>query len=97
MEIIRLPLGEQATIDADCIRIEEQVSGTYKLTGSAMCAGTDEGDSVSIVGDGLEFESVEEAEATGVAWAREVGVERLFVSTGTRAHPLVLMEIDKPL
>jgi hypothetical protein len=97
MEIVRLPLGEQASVDADCIRIEEQVSGTYKLTASAMCAGRDEGDSVSIVGDGLEFASVELAEATGVAWATGVGVERLFVSTGTCAHPLELMEIDKPL
>lgn len=61
-----------------------------------MCAGTDDGESASIVG-GLVFGSVEEAEATGAAWAENVGVERLFVSTGTLAHPLELIEIDKPL
>lgn len=97
MEIIKLPVGKQASVDADCIRIEEQSSGTYKLTASALCVATDEGESVSIVGDGLEFETVEHAEATGVAWAAEVGVERLFISTGTCAHPLEAIDIDEPL
>lgn len=97
MEIVKLPLGEQASADADCIRIEEQKVGSYKLTATAMCSGTDDGESVSIVGSGLEFETAEEAEATGLAWAAEVGVQRLFVSTGTCAHPLDLIEIDEPL
>ena len=97
MEIVRLPIGEQASVDADCIRIEEQASGTYRLTASALCAASDEGESVSIVGDGLEFETVEQAEATGVAWAAEVGVEQLFVSTGTCAQPLETIAIDEPL
>lgn len=96
MKIIRLPIGEQASVDADCIRIEEQSSGTYQLTASAMCRGTDDGESVTILG-GLVFATVEEAEAAGLAWAAEVGVERLFVSTGTRQRPLELTEIDGPL
>lgn len=97
MDVIKLRVGKQAAIDADCIRIEEQPSGTYRLTASALCAATDEGESVSIVGDGLEFETVEQAEATGVAWAAEVGVEQLFVSTGTCAQPLEPIDIDEPL
>jgi len=96
MEIVRLPVGKQASLDADCIRIEEQPGATYKLTASAMCTGADDGESVSIVG-GPVFGTAEEAETTGVAWAVNVGVERLFVSTGTLAHPLELTEIDKPL
>lgn len=36
MEIVRLPLGEQAPVDADCIRIEEQPGATYTLTASAL-------------------------------------------------------------
>lgn len=95
MEIVRLPLGEQASVDADCIRIEEQPGATYKLTTSALCVGADDGESVSIV-NGPAFETVEQAEAAGVAWAANVGVERLFVSTGTLAHPLELIEIDRP-
>jgi hypothetical protein len=97
MEIIKLPVGKQASVDADCIRIEEQPSGNYRLTATALCAAADEGESVSIVGDGLEFETVEQAEATGVARAAEVGVEQLFVSTGTCANPLEPIDIDEPL
>lgn len=96
MEIIRLPLGKQASVEADCIRIEEQPAGTYKLTATAMCIGADDGESVSIV-DGLEYDTFEQAESTGLAWAANVGVERLFVSTGSQAHPLELIEIDQPL
>lgn len=94
MEIIRLPVGKQAAVDADCIRIGEQPGGAYKLTASALCTEVDEGESVSIVGTPL-FGTVEEAEAAGVAWATNVGVERLFVSTGTLERPLELIEIDK--
>ena len=96
MEIVKLPLGKQASVDADCIRIEELPTGSYQLTASAMCTGPDEGESVSIV-DGLVFENFEQAEATGLAWAANIGVERLFVSTGCQAHPLELLEIDQPL
>jgi hypothetical protein len=96
MEITRLPVGEQAPVDADCIRIEELAGSTFKLTASALCIGSDDGDSVSIV-DGPVFETVEQAEAAGTAWATNVGVERLFVSTGTLEQPLEVIEIDKPL
>ena len=96
MEIVRLPLGEQASVDADCIRIEEQPGATYMLTASALCASTDDAESVSIVG-GPAFGNIEQAEAAGFAWAEDVGVERVFVSTGTLACPLQLLEIDKPL
>ena len=96
MEIVRLPTGEQASVDADCIRIEELPGSTYKLTGTALCIGADDGDSVSIV-DGPVFKTVEQAEAAGVAWAAHVGVERLFVSTGTLDQPLETIEIDKPI
>ena len=96
MEIVRLPVGEQAPVDADCIRIEELTGSTFKLTASALCVGSDDGDSVSIV-DGPVFKSVEQAEAAGTAWATNVGVERLFVSTGTLEQPLEVIEIDKPL
>ena len=35
MEIVRLPVGEQARVDADCIRIEERPDASHKLTASA--------------------------------------------------------------
>ena len=96
MEIVRLPVGEQAPVDADCIRIEELTGSTFKLTASALCVGSDDGDSVSIL-DGLEVASVEEAEAAGITWAADVGVKRLFISMGTSKRPLKTLEIDKPL
>lgn len=95
MEIVRLPVGEQARVDADCIRIEERPDASHKLTASALCIGSDENQSVSIVG-GPVFATHEQAEEAGIAWATNIGVERLFVSTGTLAHPLELTEIDKP-
>ena len=96
MEIVRLPVGEQASVDADCIRIEELEGSIFKLTASALCVSSDEDDSVSIVG-GPVFDSMEQAEAAGVAWATNVGIECLFLSTGTLQQPLEVTEIDKPL
>jgi hypothetical protein len=94
VKIVKLQVGKQAAVDADCIRIEEQPGGAYQLTTSALCAAEEEGESVSIVGAPL-FKTAEEAEAAGVAWATNLGVERLFVSTGTLEHPLELTEIDR--
>jgi hypothetical protein len=96
MEIVRLPVGKQAPVDTDCIRIEEQSAGSYKLTASALCSEAEEDDSVSLVNTQL-FQSVEEAEAVGMAWATSIGVERLFVTHGTLDHPLESIEIDEPL
>jgi hypothetical protein len=94
MEVVKLQVGKQAAVDADCIRIEEQPGGAYQLTASALCAAEDEGEPMSIVGAPL-FDTAEEAEAAGGAWATNVGVERLFVSTGTLGRPLELTEIDR--
>lgn len=96
MEIVRLPVGKQAPVDADCIRIEEQDGSVYRLTASALCSEADEGESVSIVGAPV-FASAALAEAAGVAWATNVGVEQLFVATGTLTQPLEMIEIDGPL
>lgn len=96
MEVVRLPLGKQAPIDADCIRIKQSAEATFTLTASALCVGADDRESVSIV-DGPTFESAEKAEADGLVWAANVGVERLIVSTGTLEQPLEMIEIDKPL
>ncbi|VWX55158.1 hypothetical protein [Novosphingobium sp. 9U] len=96
MEIIRLPIGKQAPVDVDCIRIEEQPGGNYKLTASALCSQDNDDESVSVIDTQL-FATAQEAEATGVAWAEDIGVSRLFVGTGTLDHPLELLEIDRPL
>ena len=94
METIRLELGKQAPVDADCIRVEEQLDGSFRLTASALCIDDDEGSSVSIVG-GPVFGSADEAEAAGLTWARDVGVTRLFISTATPAVPFETIEMDE--
>ena len=96
MEVVRLPVGKQAPVDADCIRVEQTAEDVFKLTATALCVDNDDADCVSIV-DAPTFESAEKAEATGLVWAANVGVERIFVSTGTLAQSLELIEIDKPL
>ena len=96
MEITRLPLGEVAPSDADCIRIEEEPDGHFKMTGSALCNGEDDGESVSVV-DGPTYETAEQAEEAGLAWANDVGAEHLYVSSGTLDRPLKSTEIDLPL
>ena len=96
MEITRLPIGTQAPPEADCLRIEEQPDGSFSLTASALCAGEDDGESASIVG-GLRFETSEQAEAAGLAWAESVGADHIYVATGTAEQPLELTEIDLPL
>jgi len=96
MEVVRLPVGKQAPVDADCIRIEQVDDISYKLTASALCSSVDDDESVSIV-DTPVFQRFADAEAAGLAWAEDVGVEKLFVSTGTLAHPLEQIEIDGSL
>lgn len=96
MEIVKLPVGKQAPVDADCIRIEEQAPGAYKLSGSALCTAVDEDDSVTLVDTQL-FGSAGEAEEVGTAWAASIGVDRLYVSMGTLDCPLEVIEIDQSL
>jgi hypothetical protein len=96
MEITRLPVGVVASSDTDCVRIEQEPDGTYRMTASALCAGGDDNESVSIV-DGLPFPSAQEAEEAGLAWAQDVGAELLYISVGTLECPLQPTEIDLPL
>ena len=96
MELIELPVGKQAEVESDCIRIEQQRDGSFMLTGTALCRGEDEGESVSLIGD-LTFETFEQARQTGMVWAETIGVERLYISTGTLERPFEMIEIDKPM
>lgn len=76
MDIVRLPVGERAPVDSDCISID-QVADGFNLTGSML---TDEEESVSIVSP-IICDTREAAEEQGIAWAEGCGVPRLFVAT----------------
>lgn len=95
MELTRLPVGQQAAVDTDCIRIEELEDGSHRLTGTALCMKEDEGASVSLM-NGLTYPTPGEAEEVGLVWAESAGVEWLHISVGTREKPLKLIEIDRP-
>jgi hypothetical protein len=82
MDIIKLPEGRQAPDEVDCISIERQSEGQYRLTGTALlaCGDGEEAESVALVGMPL-FASYEAAEDVGLAWAAEQCVERIYIST----------------
>jgi len=95
IKVVRLSVGKQAPIDADCIRIEQSADMIFNLTRSALCIGADDAESVSIVG-GPTFGSAEKAEEAGLIWASNVRAEQLIVIAATLEHPLELIEIHKP-
>jgi hypothetical protein len=81
MEIIRLPSGQRASDEADCISIVQRDDGRYELKASALiaCGDGDEADSVSLIGL-PSFATWQEAEDAGTAWAADQCVERLYVT-----------------
>ena len=83
MEVIRLPLGEQAPKESDCISVEAQADGSYLLNTSALsnCGGEngEEAESMSVIGS-QPYVSYDEAEAAGMVIAAEQCVSTLFVS-----------------
>lgn len=81
MQITRLPSGQRAPDEVDCISVEEKPDGTFELQGAALinCGDGDEAESVALVG--LEpFASREKAEDVGQAWAADQCVEHLYMS-----------------
>lgn len=84
MDIIKLPPGEMADKDTDCIKIERMADGRYSLITSALAAcDTDEadaGDSEAVISSEA-YASPEEAEAAGLAWAESLCVARIYVET----------------
>lgn len=83
MEIIKLPSGEMAPPDTDCIKINRAENGGYSLVASALmrCGDGDSLDSVALVGSD-PYASYDEAEAAGLAWAEDQCVETIYVETG---------------
>lgn len=83
MEIIRLPWGEQAPKESDCISVEERDDGRFELNTSALgaCRGDDEdkAESTSVIGS-KPYDSYDAAEAAGLAIAAEQCVATVFVS-----------------
>lgn len=80
IQFVKLPLGVLAAKAVDCISITRISEGKYDLTGSALTTGeAGEDDSVSIEGE--PYDSYEEAESAGLAWAAGLGVTLLYQET----------------
>ena len=82
MEIIKLPPGEHAGEDTDCIKIERTPDGRYSLITSALveCDNDEEdaGDSEAVISS-ESYATSEEAEAAGLAWAASLCVDTIYV------------------
>jgi hypothetical protein len=83
MEIIKLPPGEMAPADTDCIQINGTGTDDYTLVASALmaCGDSDDDESVALIG-GDPYHSYEEAEAAGLAWAESHCVATIYIETG---------------
>ena len=81
MEIIKLPFGEEAPPESDCISVTQREDGRFELNATALvnCDDSDEAESVCMIGS-EPYASYEEAEAAGIAWAADRCVGDLFVS-----------------
>ena len=89
MDIVKLPAGQYASDDTDCIRIQETPDGRFLLTGTVLlrCGDGEASESVALIG-GEPYQSYDDAEAAGAAWANEHCVEVLHVSRSEGTEPL---------
>lgn len=83
MQIVKMPPGEMADEDTDCIKIGRTSDGRYSLVTSALVINndhTDADESEAVVG-GETYATYEAAEAAGLAWAAGLGVDTIHVET----------------
>jgi hypothetical protein len=77
MDIVKLPVGQPAPTESDCISIDQQADGRFGLTGSLL---SPEDESVAIVSPIL-CDTREAAEEQGISWAAGCNVPTLYVAT----------------
>ncbi|MBB5709761.1 hypothetical protein [Sphingomonas xinjiangensis] len=89
MDIIKLPIGQAAAGNVDCIRIQELPDGQFELNGSVLlqCGDSDVAESVAMVGS-EPYRSADAAESAGMAWAADHCVEQLHVARSDGTKPL---------
>jgi hypothetical protein len=89
MEIVNLPVGQSAPPEADCVRVQELENGRFSLNASVLvsCGDVDPAESMSLIG-GEPYDSYDDAESAGLAWANEHCPEKLYVSRSDGTAPL---------
>jgi hypothetical protein len=83
MEVIKLPEGQAAPQESDCISIDDAPGGMFSMSATALQqCGEGEGeeiDSDALIGGGT-YQSYDEAEAAGLAWASEHCADTVYIS-----------------
>lgn len=79
MEIIRLPWGELAPEESDCVHVEEAGEGHWTINTSALSSCDDEAESDATIGS-APYDSYEAAEAAGLAIAAEQCAGTVYIS-----------------
>ncbi|HEU0043976.1 hypothetical protein [Sphingomonas sp.] len=84
MEIIKLPLGEIAPEESDCISIDKAPDGSFQLNTSALgaCDTGDDAESTAVIGS-QPYPSYDAAEAAGLAIAAEQCVSTVYIARET--------------
>ena len=67
--------------DVDSIATEKITTGKYDLTGSALTMCGEASHEVSVSIEGEPYETYEQAESAGLAWAERLGVQILYQET----------------
>lgn len=82
MEIIRLPWGELAPKDSDCVLVQEEADGRWQLNTAALesCDADDEDAESDATIGGAPYDSYDAAEAAGLAIAGEHCAGTVYVS-----------------
>ena len=76
MEIKQLADEEQAPVNVDCVNVDAVEGGKFSLWANALC-----GDEVvSLISNNTLYDTRQEAEEQGLAWADAQGVETVYLT-----------------
>lgn len=76
MEIKRLPDHEPAPANGDCVNVDAAEGGKFRLWANALCGE----EMVCLIGTKMLYDTREEAEEQGLAWANEQGAQTVYVT-----------------
>ena len=88
MEIIKLPVGQLAPKESDCISIDQNADGVFELNTSSLsaCQAADDAESMAVIGS-QPYPSYDAAEAAGLAIAAEQCVTTVYIARQAGTAP----------
>lgn len=76
MQIKRLDPGTPAPPNGDCVNVDQLADGTFGLWANALCGD----EMVSLISTKRAYDTREEAEEQGLAWADAQGAELVYLT-----------------